>query len=137
MSKLVHVNKIEFTSAALLVPMRMASATSCRFSSAVAFTEINIEDLVDVIIEDEYENNQRVYTTTASFRTCSKSVVLGRKLAFRLTSVDGKRFMIGSRTRPYPIIRVKDPFPGRPTDDTLKTVTVTWKALTPMLLIEE
>ena len=60
-----------------------------------------------------------------------------RQAAFRLTSVDGKRYMIGTDSRPYPIIRERNPFPEKPVDSSLKTVTITWKSLMPMLLIVE
>ncbi|MGX8697961.1 MAG: hypothetical protein ACSW8D_16395, partial [Prevotella sp.] len=92
---------------------------------------------VGVTIEDSYENNQKVYTTTATFNTCDKQPMTVRQAAFRLTSVDGKRYMIGTDSRPYPIIRERNPFPEKPVDSSLKTVTITWKSLMPMLLIVE
>ena len=137
MFKCVHINKIEMSPVDTLSAMEVVSESSCRFSSAVTFSGIDISELVGVTVEDDYNNNQKVFTTKATFKTCSKLQPAGRRMAFRVTSVDGKRFMIGSHARPYPIISEKNPYPERPTDAVLKTVTITWKSMLPMLLIEE
>lgn len=137
MSKLVHVKKIEIADACSLGSIQVLSETTCRFKSQPVFSEINIKELVGVAIEDSYENNQKVYTTTATFNTCDKKPITVRQASFRLTSVDGKQYMIGTDSRPYPIIKERNPYPEKPADTTLKTVTITWKSLLPMLLIVE
>jgi hypothetical protein len=137
MSKLVHVNKIEMLRCEDLIPMIVLSDTTCRFSREPFFTFMDIHELVGVTVEDSYENNQKVFTTTATFATCCKKPLTDRRMAFRLTSVDGKRYMIGTNSRPYPIIRQNNTFPDKPADSMLKSVTITWKAMTPMLLIVE
>lgn len=137
MSKLVHVRSIEMTKAENLYPMQILSQVACRFTREVDFKEINIQELVGVTIEDSYENNQKVYTTTATFQTCEKEPITERQMAFRLTSLDGKHYIIGTNARPFPIIKERNPYPEKPTDSTLKTVTITWKALFPMLSVIE
>ena len=137
MSQLVHVRKIEIADACSLGNIQVLNETSCRFKTNPVFSEISVKELVGVTIEDNYENNQRVYTTTATFNTCDKKPMTVRQAAFRLTSLDGKRYMIGTDSRPYPVIKEKNPFPEKPGDSTLKTVTITWKSLLPMLLIVE
>ena len=135
MSKLVHVHKIEMADASNLGSLRVVGEASCRFKSLAVFSEIHIHELVGVTIEDSYENNQKVYTTTATFKTCDKMPLTVRQVAFRLTSVSGQQYMIGTGSRPYPIIKESNPFPEKPADSTLKTVTITWKAPLPMLLV--
>ncbi|MGP1465255.1 MAG: hypothetical protein ACTTKJ_06530 [Prevotella koreensis] len=137
MSKLVHINSIEMVRCEELVPMKILSDTTCRFSREPDFIKMNIQELVGVSIENNYENNQNVFSTTATFSTSCKFPLTNRRFAFRLTSVDGKRYMIGTKNRPYPIIKEKNPFPEKPSDSTLKTVSITWKALHPMMLILE
>lgn len=135
MSKLVHVNKIEMIRCEDLISLKIISDTSCRFQNNPFFVNLNIHDLVGISIEDSLENNQKVYNTVATFQCCCKQPLTDRRLAFRLTSIDGKRYLIGTNNRPYPIIKEKNTFPEKPTDSTLKNVSVTWKALYPMLLI--
>lgn len=137
MSKLVHVNKLEMTEIENLTPLRVVSDTSVKFTNEVPFSPVDILELVGVNIEDSYENNQKVYTTTAVFNTFCKKPMANRRLAFRLTSVDGKRYLIGLNTRPFPIIKEKNPYPEKPTDTSLKNVTITWKSFYPMMLIED
>ena len=137
MSKLVHVRKIEFADACSLGSIQMLNGTSCRFKNQPAFSGIDIMELVGVTIEDSYENNQKVYTTTATFNTCDKKHMTLRQAVFRLTSVDGQRYLIGTDSRPYPIIKERNPFPEKPADSAMKTVTITWKAPYPLLLIIE
>lgn len=135
MSKLVHITKIEFADARSIDGLYVLNGTTCRFVSLPAFSEIGIRELVGVNIEDSYENNQKVYTTTATFNTCDKKHMTLRQTVFRLTSIDGKRYLIGTDSRPYPIIKERNPFPEKPADSALKTVTITWKAPYPMLHI--
>lgn len=135
MSKLVHIHKVEIADACSLGSIQVLSETTCRFKIQPVFSEISIKELVGVTIEDSYENNQKVYTTTATFTTCGKRPMTVRQAVFRLTSIDGKQYMIGTDARPYPIIKERNPFPEKPADTTLKTVTITWKSLLPMLLI--
>lgn len=135
MSKLVHVNKIEMIRIEELTPLKMIDSTSCRFERSVDFSQLEIKELVGVVVEDSYDNNQKTYTTTATFETKCKEPITSRHLAFRLTSVDGRQYMIGTSSRPYPIIKEKNNFPEKPNDSTMKTVTITWKAPLPMLLV--
>lgn len=135
MSKLVHINKVEYARVAEVLSLRLINKHSCVLKNVVNFKEIPIEGLVSVKIEDVVQNNEIIYTSTATFRTCDKSPWNDRKLVFRLTSVNGNVFILGNRSRPYPIIKEINPYPEKPNDDTLKTVQVTWKATTPMLYL--
>ncbi len=137
MSKLVHVRKIEIADSRSLEGLLFVDNTSCRLGNAPSFSEISIRELVGVTVDDEYENNQRVYTTTATFSTCEKMPLSRRRVVFRLTSMDGRRYLIGTDSRPYPVFRESNAFPGKAGDSILKKVTITWKSLFPMLLIIE
>ena len=137
MSNLVHIVKVEFASGTSLSNLKVTSPSSCRILSAVNFSEILIEGLAEVNVEDAYENNQTVYSTTLSFQSHDRKLFGLRQAAFRLSSADGHRYMLGTHTRPYPIIKETVPFPDKPGDSTLKKVTVTWKSPLPMLLLEE
>ena len=137
MSNFIHVKKIEMVRVEELSPLKIISKTSCMLSREVNFEDIDIQELVGVSIEDSYENNQKVYTTTATFSSKRKKPFVVRGVAFRLTSVNGDRFMIGTKERPFPIIKEKNPFPEKVPDTSLKTATITWKSTLPMLHIIE
>ena len=135
MFKPVHIIKLEMIRCEDLIPMRIISEDTCRFSRSLFFEEVPIEDVVGVSVSDEYDKNQKIYTTTATFKTRCKKLLRARRMAFRLTSADGKQYMIGTNARTYPIIKESNPFPEKVPDSSLKTVTITWKGLNPMLLI--
>lgn len=137
MSKLVHVVQVEMAKTESLTSMIVIDNKSCRFKIDVFFEKCDIRELAGVTIEDTYENNQKVYTTTVTFQTCDKLPMNARHMAFRLTSLDGKRYMVGTGARPYPIIKERNLYPEKPADSQMKVVTVTWKSLMPMLLIIE
>lgn len=137
MSRLIHVKKIEMAGEGDPLPVKITSETSCLFTGEVYFSPVELHELVGVEVEDAYENNQRIYTTTATFTTSCKKPLAGRRAAFRLTSISGERYLIGTGSRPFPVIKEKNPFPRKPADTTLKTVTITWRSTLPMLLIAE
>lgn len=136
MTKLVHINKIEFIRSSELSGLIRVTNSSCRIPSDVNFTEINeIVNLVGVKMEDESQKGETVYTTTVTFQTKRKDVVRWKRIAFRLTSIDGNQFLVGTGSRPYPVVKENNTFPEKPGDSTLKTVTITWRSLLPMLYI--
>ncbi len=137
MSKLVHVSKIEKIYTDQLSSMKIVERTKCLFQSQPIFEEISVNELVDAVCEDSLENNEKVFTTTISFQTCDKTTSLLRRMAFRLTCLDGKKFMVGTNHRPFPIIKENNPYPGKPTESALKKITITWKSPYPMLEIVE
>lgn len=131
----VHVNKIEMIRIEDLNSLQVISPSSCRMKSSLLFTDLDIQDLVGVTVEDSYENAQRKYTTTVTFKTpCRKLLALSR-MAFRLTDVNGNQYMVGTNSRPYPIIKELQTFPDKVPESSLKQFSITWKSMYPMLLI--
>lgn len=135
MLKLVHVNKIEKVRIADLSSLRIVSPSTCRFVKDVHFSEISIKELAGVSVEDSYENNQKIFTTTITFHAMDHEPLSDRQYAFRLTTVKGEKFLVGTNTRPYPIIKENTPYPEKPADNMLKKMTITWKSIYPMLKI--
>lgn len=135
MTNLTHILKIESVSSASLESMLIIDKSKCRILPSVTFSKIDILDMVGVKITDAYEKNQRIYTTTATFKTCDKTPSDMRGMAFRLTSRTGARFMIGTGSRPYPVVKEDNPYPEKAVDPMTKTVTITWKSTYPPLLI--
>ena len=116
--------------------LQMISPSSCRMKSSLLFTDLEIQDLVGVTVEDSYENAQRKYTTTVTFKTPCRKFLALRCMAFRLTDANGNQYLIGTNSRPYPIIKELQTFPDKVPDSSLKQFSITWKSMHPMLLIE-
>ncbi|MCH3994133.1 MAG: hypothetical protein LKE54_03610 [Prevotella sp.] len=128
MSKLIHIVKIEETKAQNLIDVEILGEHLCHFKTIVNFTEINKFGLAEVTEEDSRENNQRIWTTTIKYNTKNKKSSSERRMAYRLTTIDGTQFLVGTYDRPYTITKNSNPFPGKPTETTLRSVTITWKA---------
>lgn len=136
MTKLVHIIKIEQIQASELSGLVVIQKSSCKLPASVNFCEIeDVRGLIGAKIEDEEQNGQKVYTTTVTLQTKEKTPGDRFRLAFRLTSIDGTQFLVGTDSRPYPVIKENNAFPEKPGDSDLKTVTITWKAPLPMLTI--
>ena len=128
MAKLVHIIRIEEIDTSKLYDMEVLGPHLCRLKSNVNFKKINICGLVEVTEEDNYENNEQTWTTTIKYTTKDKKTKGNRRKAYRLTSVDGTVFIVGTYERPYPVEKESNPYPSKETGSTLRTVTVTWKA---------
>ena len=137
MSVLVQIRSVAYTSAANLDGMAIVNNLFCIIPPGVVFTTINIEGLADLNIEDTIEENQRVYNTSLSFRTCDKQPADIRRSVFLVESVRGRRYLVGSASRPYPIYKETNHFPDRPTDSTLKQVNVSWRSNTTPFIVKD
>ena len=135
MFKSVIIQKVEIADASALPSMMILPKGECQIENLQMFTEFNIKGLVSATVKDELSNNQLVYTTTVEFNTCIKTTEGMRRKAFLLTAADGTRYLVGTGSRPYPVITESNPFPHRPTESMLKKVTVKWTAPHPMLRI--
>ena len=69
------------------------------------------------------------------YKVKSKNPQMWRRKAFRMTAIDGKKYLVGTGARPFPVIKESNPYPDKATGSTLMTVTVTWKSLHGMLRI--
>lgn len=136
MFKSVILKKVEFASAVSLSSMEIVAPAKCKFKSEPSFTEININELADVKIEDSLENNQKIFTSILSFKTCARDPLADRRLVYRLTAADGTQYILGSKSRPFPITTEENPFPSNPTESSLKKVTVKWQSIFPLLTVE-
>lgn len=136
MTKLDHIVKIEQIQVSELSGLVFVKNASCKLPVGVNFCEIeDIRGLIGTKIEDDEQDGQKVYTTTVTFQTKEKTPGDRVRLAFRLTSIDGTQFLVGTDSRPYPVIKENNAFPEKPGDSDMKTVTITWKATLPMLTI--
>lgn len=135
MSNLVHITKIEMVDVSQLANMRIVNNDTCCFSTTPTFTSIKIKGLVGVEVRDEFNGLQTMYTTTLKFKVCSKDTVSWRRKAFRLTSVNGTKYMVGTKSRPFAIVKASNPWPENEPDNTFQQVTVEWKSTHPMLQV--
>lgn len=134
MQHLPHIIKVESAPCQSVNPVTLLTTDRCSLPNNVNFTDLNILEQAEAKVESEQENLSTLYTTTLSFQTCHYQEWIQPRSVFRLTCADGRQYLLGTHTRPYPAIRQTAPFP-KGSDTSLRTVTVTWKSEFPLLRI--
>lgn len=77
-------------------------------------------------ITDKIEDGVRFYTHKLTFRTCHEDLDMRANYAYVVTTIEGKRYLIGSAGRPYPIINMSDVHPDSFSSSTMVEYTVQW-----------
>ena len=137
MLNMIHAIKIEIVDSYELTGMVLLEPGKCWIKNHPSFEKICVRGLVGAKTEDEYENHQKVYTTTATFLTPDITVRRWHHKCFRLTSADGSQYIIGTSFRPFPIIKEEQTFPEKESDSTLKKVTIKWTSPYPILQLQK
>lgn len=99
------------------------------------FVEVPLSGLAEVEMTSEIETKSRLYTVKLSFHSPKHFDVDNRQLCFRVTTVNGSTFLIGTNFRPYVKVVTYDLFPASTTDRSGCTVTAEYKNVHGMLAI--
>lgn len=78
------------------------------FQSSPEWESLEIEIPASMSIDQEYKNCELLQRITLRFRTCSEVRTQNRRYAYRVRTADGRTYIIGSSSRPYPITRVTE-----------------------------
>ena len=98
------------------------------------FSELYIVGLAQVEVEEAVDNGSRLSTVKLTARTACPFSVDNRRLAWRVTTVTGEQYLIGTTEQPFPITTVSNDFPDKETERSGISVNVTWK--TPLTLLK-
>lgn len=83
---------------------------------------------------DKVENKVRLYTVKMTCRLRQEWTAGNRKVAFVVTALNGKKWVIGSYARPYPVVTQKTVMPDTPSGVSGTEMTVTYTADNPPFL---
>lgn len=97
--------------------------------------EVPIVGTAQMQITDKYEGKQRLFTTTLQFLTPDLVASEGRHYCWRVTTVEGKKYLIGTDQAPFPVQANSQNFPKEYTAKSGNTVTITYNSLNPALLL--
>lgn len=82
----------------------------------------------------EVDNNGRYQKTTLEFTT-TQEIPTDDHIAFVIQCVNGKNFLIGTKERPFPVVKISDDTGSRSGNASSATVEVTHSALKSLLPI--
>lgn len=89
--------------------------------------------LSTVETSDKIENKVRIHTSKLTALLPCKIEVGNKKLCFRVTTVSGERFLIGTDKKPYPVITFNENFPNSASSKCGCIMSVTYSNTIPML----
>ena len=97
--------------------------------------KISLNGLASCEISDKIQNNQKIFSINLQMHCCSRLDDGGHHLCFRLTTVSGSQFIMGTVDRPYPVISNNEFMPSAPTAQSGVKVTVTLDSFYPLLAV--
>lgn len=99
------------------------------------FTEVPITGLAEVEMSTQIENKIRLITTKLTFHTPGHFEVWDCEVCFRVTTLNGAQWLIGTNCPPYCVVNSVELFPSNVGDRSGCTVAVEYKNVHGMLAI--
>lgn len=137
MSYIKNIIKIEVVRADDLKAVIFPAKHLCIIPSSAIFQQIKCKTPSSCEITDKIESKVRIFTSKLTFKSSEQIDCEVHPLAYRVTTADGCRYLIGRSHRPFPVVTRTESMPGSMTDSSLITYTVTWSdVVKPLQCIE-
>ncbi len=137
MAYIKNIIKIEVVRAEDLSTVVFPARHLCIIPSDVAFQQIQAKSPSSCEITDKIESKVRIFTAKLTFKSCEQIDSEAHPLAYRVTTADGCRYLIGRSHRPFPVLTRTENMPSSMTDTSLITYTVQWSdTVKPLQCIE-
>ena len=130
---LQNINKVEYIEPRYLLNVQLVKNDKVVLRYWRNFVEQPIDGLAQCEVTEAVEDGTRLRTVKLTFPTACPIVADDLRLAWRITTVTGEQYIIGTTETPYPVALVQNSFPDEATDRSGYQVTVTWK--TPLSLL--
>lgn len=98
------------------------------------FESLDTIGLSAVESSDKIENKVRIYSSKLTALIPERLEIGNKKMCFRVTTVSGEQFLIGTDQRPFPIVTFSENYPNSVSTKCGCTMTVTYSNTIPMLL---
>ena len=131
---LQNINKVEFIETRYLSNMVLLGNNEVTLQYWRNFIELCLVGLADVEVNQAVDNGSRLTTIKLTARTTSDFTVDDRRLAWRVSTVTGEQFLIGTTEQPFPVTTVANDFPDKATSQSGKGITVSWQ--TPLNILK-
>lgn len=128
MGTLRHIVKIEEADCKDVSKYYAVAGHSVVVTVSANFKEINTVGLIEVTEESSYEENERIWTVTIKYTSPCKTPEGPRRKVYQLTDTAGQRYLIGTESRPYPVVKESNPYPSKANGTILRDVTITYKS---------
>lgn len=137
MSYIKNIIKIEVVKADELSAVVFPARHLCIIPSDIVFQQIRCKIPSSCEITDKIESKVRIFTSKLTFKSSEQINSEVHPIAYRVTTVDGCRYLIGRAHRPFPILTRTEEMPSSMTDSSLITYTAIWSdVVKPLQIIE-
>lgn len=137
MAYLKNIIKIEVTNADNLRGVVFPARNLCAVADYVEFRQIEAKSPSSCEITDKVESKLRIFTTKLTFKSCEQLDGDGAPRAYRITTADGMRYLIGCDRQPFPVLTRTENMPSSFTETSLIAYIVTWSdVFKPLQIIE-
>ena len=130
---LQNIKHVEYLEARYLTNIQLVKNDKVMLNYWRNFTEHPIAGLAQCEVSQAVDNGTRLTTVKLSYHSACALDVDNLRLAWRITTVTGEQYLIGTTEQPFPVTIVQNNFPDEETEKSGYTVTVTWK--TPLSLL--
>ena len=128
MDKIIYINKVEMIDVGQLSFSTFFNQ-GAKVSEDLPFTELCTIGLSSFEISDKVENKVRIFHHSLKAKLTERLNVGNRKLCFRLTAVDGTQYMIGTDSRPYPLVLQEELHPSEMSQSCAVMLEISWKSV--------
>lgn len=130
-----NITKVEVIEARYLKDINIIRGVGVVLKYWRNFTNIPLSTLAEVEMTTAVENKSRLFAVKLTAHSPQHFDVADRDLCFRVTTVSGSRYLIGTDTRPFPVVNTVDLFPSSTTEKSGCTIVAEYKNTFGMLPI--
>ncbi len=121
---LKNIHKIEFIEARYLKDITIIHGTGVLLNMWRSFRKMESVGLSSATVVSKVIKKNTIYTINLKILLKSTFEVGNRHLCYRLTTVTGRQYLLGTDIAPYPITTTSDNFPSAVTEKSGTTLTV-------------
>ena len=134
---LLHIHRIDCCEAYHLASAIVLPETaSVLLREPMPWKQLPMVGLATLDTSEEVKKGVRTHSAKLSATLCGGRLALpSRPLAFRLTCVNGRQYLLGTADPPFPLTAQEEKMPGNTAENSAVSLVVSLQSLLPMLKI--
>lgn len=120
------IKRVEMIEADKLSSSIFIPGVGVYLSSQLSFQRMDTVGLSSLESSDKIENKSRIFSQTLRCYLSEGFEVANRKLCFLVTAISGEQYLIGTKSRPYPLVTFTDSRPESVSSQCAVTMHVTY-----------
>ena len=133
---LLHINRIDYCEAYHLVSAIVLPETaSVLIREPMPWKRLPMVGLATLETSEEVKKGVRTHSAKLTATLCGGRLALSsRPLAYRLTCVNGRQYLLGTADPPFPLTTQEEKRPGNAAENSAVSLVVSLQSLLPMLV---